>query len=727
MFELRDFKPQFGLDVIERLFPFSFSFSKNLEIQYSGESIRKMTPELVPGVLVNDFFTIKNPKIVLDYDNILTRLNSQHIWILNNSITMRGEVIKSSYNDSLLFIGSPWLKDASQLTDIGLTSSDFAKHDPTLEHLFMQQAQVSYVADSERMVKSLKKSADENSKLEALQTQLAFEMNIAYDLKIRFNQDGVILDIQAASTMPIEIDIPYQIGKNVYSIIEELHEPLQTAVSRIDHDHSIVPFIFDIQHQHGICHFEARLARTPQNTFLLLANDITDQHILKLQLEKRANYDSLTDLPNRAFFFDQIGETLRQIKAGNKLQTMTMMMIDLDNFKHINDNYGHTAGDYTLQEVSRVLKLNTRPNDIVARLGGDEFAIFTAGENNQKQMIEMAQRICESVITPIKYQGNEFRVGCSIGIAFTKLPMVSVDLFQNQADLAMYHAKESGRGSVVVYQDGMYEQYHKKLSLRSALQKTIDDEEMNLAFQPIVLNDTAEVVGFEALARWHHPDMGDIPPEIFIALAEESGYMVQLGHTLLRSAIKTWASLLQINPAAVTWNLALNISAYQLQDQSFSKILSKALRDYGIEPYQIVLEITETALIRDLDLTVKLIGQLKRQGYIIALDDFGTGYSSLSYLEQLPLDTLKIDRSFVAKLNHTDGSENLVETIVGIAKIMNLDIVAEGVETVMQREKLTEFGCKYAQGFLFSKPIDELELLYYNDQETTNHLQQHAL
>ncbi|MDX2366884.1 MAG: EAL domain-containing protein [Colwellia sp.] len=699
----------FGIEELNVLFPFHFSFDQSLRIRQCGISLLKIEPKLVVGASLLEFFKIKNPRISMEYDEILRRAGALHNWLLNDSLNMRGQIMSVKDNNFLVFIGSPSITSAKQLNDLGLTANDFAQHDTTLDHLFMLQAQATSLSDSTRMVASLQRSAEEKTKLETLQADLSFELNIAYDLKVRFKGSGTILDIKASPALPITIDSQQFIGENVYSEIPYLGESLRDAITGMADNDEMIPFRFAVSSGRRARYFEARLARTPNQVYLLLANDVTEQHNLKLQLERRANFDSLTKLPNRSYFFERVSSIIRRTEHEPLLYTL--MSIDLDNFKSINDSYGHSAGDFTLETISRLLLKNTRLEDVAARLGGDEFAIFTSGNMSKEEMLNIAKRICKAANELISFQNNEFRCGCSIGIAFSEKADLSLDLFRNQADLAMYHAKDMGKGTVAIYQEGMYEEHQKTLSLRDALSKAINDDQLTLAYQPVVDNKTGDIAGFEALARWHQPGEGDIPPDRFIQIAEDSGLMVTLGRTILRRAISTWAQLMKNNSNVNHWTLALNISAYQLYDHSLVRDLTQYLKQYDIDTSQIVLEITETALIRDIDQAISLIVDLKNMGYTIALDDFGTGFSSLNYLDQLPLNVLKIDRSFVMKIESEQDRAPLVESIIGIAKVMKLDVIAEGVETSIQQQLLSDMGCNFSQGYYYSKPVSESVML----------------
>lgn len=694
-----------GSEVVNTLFPFYFVFDRNLCVYQSGDSLRKIEPRLIKGASLNEFFKIKNPRIPLDYQKISSRSNSQHTWLLNESTSMRGQLVSIQDSELLIFMGSPWISNVDQLGELGLTASDFAKHDATLEHLFIQQAQLTHAADSERMIESLTKSAKAYKKLEKLQSELAFELNIAYDLKVRFSKKGTLVDIQTTVPLPYLNDVGEYIGRNIYQTLPFLSEPLSASIENVNDSDKPVAITFEVNIDESTRYFDARLTRDPDDIYLLLASDVTEEHLLKLQLERRANFDTITGLSNRAYFFEQITE--RSNRFVENTPVSALLIVDLDNFKTINDSYGHSAGDFALSEVANVLSNSVREGDVVARLGGDEFGIFAADIQDEQTVMTLAKRICKAVSNPIDYQDCVIHTGCSIGIAFSKTADITIDIFQQKADLAMYHAKSAGKGTVVVYQSGMYEQHRSKLQLRDDLETAIYNDQLSLAYQPVVINATGAPKGFEVLARWEHPKLGNIRPDIFITIAEECGLMVPLGRCLLRKAFKTWSEFKRLNTRANRWTLAINISAHQLYDKSLESDLLENLAKNNLQTSDIVLEITETALIRDITEAIKLISQLKNLGFAIALDDFGTGFSSLSYLDQLPLDVLKIDRSFINKINDENRQSPLVEAIVRLADVMQLDIVAEGIETSVQQAVLAKMGCRYAQGYYFSKPIPE--------------------
>ncbi len=695
-------------DDLNSLFPFHLSFDEFLRVLRCGTSLLKIEPNLVPGASLLDFFTIKNPRIPMCYQSIFERSHALHNWLLNGRLNLRGQIVVSQHLDSLVFVGSPSISSVKQLKELGLTASDFAQHDSTLDHLFMLQAQATIVSDSERMVASLQQSIEENTKLEALQAELAFELDIANDLKVRFKENGFILDFKASSALPNILDQQAYIGKDVYSQFDFLGESLHTAASSVAASNAIVKFRFEVDNNGEKHYFDARLARTLHQNYLLLANDVTKQYKLHLQLEKRANYDSLTNLLNRSYFFERIESLTGQ--PSDSAALYTFMIIDLDDFKAINDTYGHLAGDFALQRISQVLRNNTHNDDVVSRLGGDEFAIFFPETVSKEQMIKVAQQIIKDCEELIEFQNNEFHCGCSIGIAFVKGEAFSLELFRKQADLAMYHAKRSGKDTYAIYQEGMYERYQQMLVLRDELLIAIRDDQLSLAYQPVVNNETGKISGFEALARWHHPTKGSVSPESFIKVAEDHGLMVILGKMLLRRAMSTWSEIMQNNPDK-QWTIALNISAYQLYDNALVQDLTDFLALYALQAEQIVLEITETALIRDIDQAIILMTELKKLGFTIALDDFGTGYSSLSYLDQLPLDVIKIDRSFIYRIDQLREDAPMVKSIIGIAKAMNLKVLAEGIETPLQQQFLTDLGCHYSQGFLHGTAIDEQTML----------------
>jgi diguanylate cyclase (GGDEF)-like protein len=412
---------------------------------------------------------------------------------------------------------------------------------------------------------------------------------------------------------------------------------------------------------------------------------------LKEELRHQAMHDSLTGLANRANFRDRVVEALEDDPAG-----VAVLFHDLDDFKTVNDSLGHAAGDQLLMVASDRLRSHAGAGDLVARLGGDEFAILITALREDPE--ELARRIIQSLEAPVTIDGRNLVARASIGIACGKPGLESGQLLRN-ADAAMYAAKHHGKGTFRSYEDSMHEEISRILELRATLKDAVRRDELELVYQPVVDLHSGYAVGFESLLRWNHPDKGIIPPAQFVPYAEETGLIVQLGRWALLEACRE-ARRWQDQPEARTVGVAVNISPIQLQESNVVEDVASALAETGLDPDRLTLEITENVLMHT---SVVRLEELKDLGVRLAIDDFGTGYSSLSYLDRLPIDVVKIDRTFVERLGR--GETSLVRTVLTIGNTLGLGSVVEGVETKPQLDRLRQLGCHHAQGFYLSMPL----------------------
>ncbi len=443
---------------------------------------------------------------------------------------------------------------------------------------------------------------------------------------------------------------------------------------------------------------------------VLNVRDISERKAFEAELEHQAFHDVLTSLPNRALFRDRVGHALAAQRRHHV--PVAVLFMDVDDFKNVNDSLGHDAGDKVLQELSRRLEDCMRPVDTAARLGGDEFAVLIHGADKEMQAVEIAQRVMESLSAPISLEDRDVTIATSIGIAFSDAAMVSErdaeDLLRN-ADTAMYMAKENGKGHYQIFQPDMHARALARLELKTDLQRALDCGEFTLRYQPIMDLRRGDIAGMEALVRWQHPTRGLVQPGDFIPLLEDTGLIVPVGRFVLREACQ-WASVMQKEcPREPPLSIAVNVSATQLQRPEFIDEVRCALRDSAIPPATLTLELTESVMMQDLEVSLLRLNALRALGVKLAIDDFGTGYSSLNYLRQFPMDVLKIDRSFLMDPN--PDSEELTEAIVALARIFKLEAVAEGVESGGQVAQLRGIDCDYGQGFHFARPLSRQQIL----------------
>jgi diguanylate cyclase (GGDEF)-like protein len=419
-----------------------------------------------------------------------------------------------------------------------------------------------------------------------------------------------------------------------------------------------------------------------------------------------ALHDALTGLPNRALILDRIGEAMAQ--AGD-VESVALMFLDLDDFKSVNDTFGHAAGDQLLQAVAERIAATLRVGDIVARLGGDEFVVLLQSCAVDSDPPVIADRIRSVLAKPFVLPGSaDMAVHAQVSVGIATGVRASAEELLRDADVALYEAKSTGKDRHVVFVPAMQAAVHERLHLKADLRDAIGTDQFFLLYQPILDLRTLNISSVEALLRWRHPVRGQVMPDAFIPAAEESGLIVPLGRWVLFKACREIAGRQVRHPGL---GLSVNVSARQLDtDEAFLDTVRDALLDSGLDPDLLTLEITETMLMRDAATSAQRLHALKRLGVRIAIDDFGTGYSSMAYLQQFPVDMLKIDRSFVSGPARTTESAALIRTIVQLGAILGIETVAEGIEDASQLHELQQEGCHLGQGYLFARPLTTSDL-----------------
>lgn len=440
--------------------------------------------------------------------------------------------------------------------------------------------------------------------------------------------------------------------------------------------------------------------------------EITDPKVAEQLVQYLAYYDILTGLPNRMLFRDRLAVALAS--ARRRHEKVAVLFLDLDRFKIINDSLGHTVGDHLLQQVAERIKRWSREQDTVARVGGDDFLIALTAVRELSDAATAADRLVRSLTSKFNVDGNVLTTSCSIGISIFPDQGQDVETLIKNADVSMYSAKESGRNTFRVFTDEMNAEVQDRMTIERYLRQAVEKNQFFLMYQPQVDITTGRITAFEALIRWMHPVAGIVTPDKFIRIAESSGLIAPLGEWVLRTACREarrWES------EGIPVPVAVNVSAVQFRQEGFRNVIKRILAESDLPPQFLELELTESVLLSNTDAISRALDDLKQMGLRLTIDDFGTGYSSLSYLRQFPVGKLKIDRSFIRNVAENADDAAITSAIIGIAKRLNLQVTAEGVETEAQVDFLQQQECDQIQGYYFQKPLkadEALDLLREN-------------
>ena len=603
----------------------------------------------------------------------------------------------------------------------GTRPTDFAFTDARGRQRVLQIDARLPVRDRERMVLALRDVTEDRAQRQRLDIarerfRLAFH-GAPNGMALSRASDGCLLDVNDALAEMLGYERHDLIGRSMQSItfpddwpgnVTKLQEALDAGGGshyRLDkrylrHDGSVMWARTSVA-------FDAE----PDGSWLVISHvqDITTERVSAARLEWAASHDELTRLPNRFHFIEQLDAQLVHAGPGS----VAVMFIDLDNFKVINDSLGHQVGDELLRGMSERLRNTLRESDLLGRFGGDEFIVALADVGGSSSAVELAERLREEIARPLQTTTGELFVSSSIGIVFSTPGSSSADLLRD-ADAAMYRAKGRGRDCVEVFAPGTHDSTVMKLRTSNEFRHGLERNEIVPYFQPIVRLDTGVITGFEALARWRHPDRGLVTPDQFLPLAEETGLIKELGAVMLRSSLGQLASWRERLPALAGFTVAVNVSVRQLMSGDFRELVAEALAMTGMPAEALTLEITETALMNDTKAAGQVLRQLRSLGVHLAVDDFGTGYSSLTYLKRFPVETIKVDRSFVSGLGIDAEDTSIVDAVVKLGHSLGLTVVAEGVETPLQLTRLRDLGCEFGQGYLFGRPqpAELIELQY---------------
>ncbi|HEX7560348.1 MAG TPA: EAL domain-containing protein [Usitatibacter sp.] len=453
------------------------------------------------------------------------------------------------------------------------------------------------------------------------------------------------------------------------------------------------------------------------HNLIVQAQDVSARRRAEAELYHNAYHDNLTQLSNRVHFDEQLNRAIARVQRHPE-QRFAVMYLDFDRFKMVNDSLGHKAGDELLVNVAQRLKTMLRDTDVLARLGGDEFAILVEDLERQRDAVDLAERIHKELQKPILLGTMEVAISASIGITFSTNNYQTSDQIVRDADIAMYKAKSKGKAQYALFDSSLHAHVSAQLTLENELRKALGGGQIYLDYQPICTLRDQKLVGFEALARWNHPERGLLEPSMFIPVAEETGLIVPLGNWVLSEACRQMRDWRAIRDSSVL-RMSVNVSSLQLTHPDFIAHVARSLQAGEMRPEQLTLEVTESVLMNGIENAISTLMALRQMGVQLSIDDFGTGYSSLSYLATLPIDALKVDRSFIDKMTREGEGSEIVRAIFKLGQALSKEVYAEGIETSAQLALLQELGCEFGQGFLLSRPVNAERaggILAANDQ-----------
>lgn len=682
-------------------FPFHLVLDRELRVVQLGPSVRRLVPDAAIGTALSEMLTVAAPRGPLTFDHL--QRHRRTLFLLRppgRELTLRGQVLVDDDAGRAYFLGSPFVNDTAGLERTGLTLADFAVHDPVVDYMFLLQAQSTALADAKELADRLHAAAQEREQLAAAEQRLARELDALPDLVLRLDNDGRVVDLRTAPDIKLPVAPAEAVGRSAYELFPELAEQLPPALGLAFQGKRAHSFEYERTAGQQHTYLEARVVRCSTEHALVLVRDVTERRWLQEQLTHQAFHDPLTGLANRALFVNRVTQALASAQRADGL--VTVLFIDLDDFKKVNDGLGHSAGDDLLRQVTERLTGAVRAGDTVARLGGDEFAVLLvdAGDADAERA---AGRMLASVNVPVALGEAEVTVGASIGIASARGDVITEDLLR-RADLAMYAAKGQGKGCVAVYDPAMHQRQLYEVLLEQDLRRALTGDELAVHYQPIVELDTGRIVGVEALLRWTHPRRGAVPPATFIPVAERSSLILDIGLWVLRRAcaeVQGW----QKAEGHDAVSLSVNLSPRQLVDPQLPAQVREVLQSTGFPAERLMLELTETALAQDDETVVAGLRALHALGIRLALDDFGTGYSSLAHLRQFPIDEIKIDKSFIDAVAAGSANPSVARAVIEIGNILGVSVVAEGVESMEQFSALRDLNCALGQGYLFSRPL----------------------
>ena len=534
------------------------------------------------------------------------------------------------------------------------------------------------------------------------------------DLFFVLEQNGTITDYHAGNNNDLYIPPQQFIGKKMIDVLpKKVAKKFQIHIEKTIAQDNIVRFEYELSMPEGVIYYEARLRLLPRkNQIMVIIRDISEPHRSAELIRHQAHFDSLTDLPNRFLSLDRLSQILIEVQKNH--EKAAVFFLDLDDFKKVNDSLGHEIGDKLLIEAAHRLQQTLKQNDTVGRLGGDEFIVLISSLNDENDALAIAERLLQAFRKPFKLAGRDLILTLSIGIAISPKDGTCSSVLLRNADTAMYQAKAMGRNTSSFFTPQMNVAMRRRFEIEEQMHGALERNEFELYYQPQIDVKTNTIVGAEALLRWHNIVLGEITPDEFIPIAEQTGLIAPIGVFVLQQALRflnEWQSINKQN-----YTMAINLSPRQFRDPELVNIIKRTLHKNSISNACLELEITEGVLMNSQTSIRDALLQIDELGIKLSMDDFGTGYSSLSYLREYPFDVLKIDRSFITGITDNKADWNLVKAAIAMSHSLEIKVVAEGVETKEQLDLLNELNCDIAQGFYLSKPLPGAKLLNFSSR-----------
>lgn len=607
---------------------------------------------------------------------------------------------KAVYQDVISEIAVPLIDRDRVVGVLSLESSTVVLNETDFELILAIRKQLSIAISRSHLYEK------------SVQSERRFRLLAEYssDLISLHEADGRFLYVSPASLSNVGYKATELLGSYLGDYLHpDDHKPVEAFYQALA-TQAMPPQVYRFRHKEG--HYvwlEASVQAVKQQDgsfghYVSSARDVSERKAMEERLEHAAQHDGLTGLPNRGLFLSYLDDSLKEREANPSLRS-AVLFIDLDRFKITNDSLGHSVGDTLLKEFSQRLCNCVKTHDVVSRLAGDEFAVLLKDLKSHSDAKIVAERIHKALETPFKLEGYEVFSSASIGMAFLNATTTTPEDVLRNADVAMYSAKRAGGSSFTVFNSSMYQGYVERLSLEADLRTAVEQDQFSLVYQPILDLRTRELAGFEALLRWQHPNLGYITPDKFIPIAEETGVILQIDDWVLTESCRQMALWQKKYAKARDAFMSVNLSVRHLMLDGVAKDLARLIRNQGLSPNSVKLEVTEGGVMTNAEAGAAVLARLRSEGIKIQIDDFGTGYSSLSYLHKLPLDSLKIDRSFVQRMEGGRQDIEIIRTILSLANSLNFDVVAEGIETQYQLETLASMGTTHGQGYFIAKPL----------------------